>query len=78
MIDDITPKQFLQNPEVSPHNIIYTFEHLYPRVEVQVVSQKMEAQNNFVEQLANNFNDIWSRVDSLTEKKHLLGGNQDN
>ena len=65
--------QFLQQPEVAPHIILYLLKHIAPRVEVSPLKKKVEAQDKTLSQMDNMCREFRSRVDSPTKKENLIG-----
>ena len=53
VIDEFLRKKFLQHPEVAPHTTLYIFEHKAPRVEMQALKQRVEAQAKYLNQMKN-------------------------
>ena len=73
MMDDLLWNQIFQHPDLAPHIILDLLEHRYPRVEVPSLKQIVEAQTKTLTQMRNICAELWSRVNSLTEKANIMG-----
>ena len=70
---DFLRAQFRQHPEMTPHIMLYLFEHIAPRVEVFSLNQKIETQEKTTCQMEKTCRELCLRVDLLTEKANYLG-----
>ena len=73
VMNDLLQTQLFQNLEVDPKITLQRFEHRAPRVEISALKQRMEAQDNAINQMEKKFKQLRYIFDSLMEKENILG-----
>ena len=73
VMNDLLQTQLFQNLEVDPKITLQRFKHRAPRVEISALKQRMEAQDNAINQMEKKFKQLRYIFDSLMEKENILG-----